>query len=204
MRTTNKISYKNHLQRNLTIYADDANGLSICLLSNSPSPSSRRDNMLFLLAAAALQPFMALAAPSATEPLSVPISHITKRDLTGHEQHPDFPLYQRWLQSPVGSKMKRDTDAFLKEHPNLDSIECRRHIDNCLLVSRASLPPRFASAVAEPIVEKRWWENAHNLFISTHLKTYEGNDEDVNPPMGHEHYLDANIRVCNSTFCSRS
>lgn len=151
--------------------------------------------LFFFAAAAALQTFAALAAPSGTEPLTIPVSDIHKRDLSGHEKHPYFEIYKRWLETPVGSHMTRDTDNILDEHPNLVSVECRQGEANCLLVSRVSLPPQVSDAMAEPSLDKRWWSNARDLFISTHLKTYEGNDEDVNPPMGHEHYLDANIKV---------
>lgn len=188
------------------------------------------DNMLFFLAAAALQPFLAFAAPSVTDPLSILVSDIMKRDLSGHEEHPYFDVYQRWLKSPIGSQVRRATGDFLEEHPSLVSIECRAENDNCLLVSRAALPeppaPVFSLAlpatpsIAEPpspdppsipetpsfpetpVSPHSWWGNAHNLVISTHLKTYEGNDEDVDPPLGHEHHLDANVKVRNYTFAS--
>jgi hypothetical protein len=96
--------------------------------------------------------------------------------------------------------MKRNPDSFLEKHPNLVSIECHQGEFNCLLVSMASLPPNLAGALAEPSVDKRsWWDSQQtkNLLTSTHLKTYEGNDEDVNPPLGHEHYLDLDIKVWN-------
>lgn len=53
------------------------------------------DNMLslFAAAAAALQPSVSLVAPEASAPLSVPVSGITRRDLSGHGEHPHFDMY---------------------------------------------------------------------------------------------------------------
>lgn len=149
--------------------------------------------MLFLLAAAALQSFAALAAPSSPDPLSVPVDDIVSGNLARHEEHHYFDVYKRWLESPIGSHMKRDADAFLEEHPSIAFVECHQGDANCFLVSRTSLPPRMVHELSEPSIEKR--DSNRDRFISTHLKTYEDNDEELSYPMGHEHYLDMNFKV---------
>lgn len=150
--------------------------------------------MLFLFAGTALQALVALAAPSPLEPLSVPVSDILKRDLSGHAEHPHFDMYRRWLESPVGSHLARDAHAFLEEHPNVVSVECHQGHSDCLLVSRVTLPPIISEELAESAIEKRWLD-PEDLFISTHLKTYEVDDRQEGSPTGHEHYLDANMKA---------
>ncbi|KAF5012387.1 hypothetical protein FDECE_1614 [Fusarium decemcellulare] len=133
------------------------------------------------------------AAPATKESssvLSIRASDISNNNLTAYENHPAFALYTRWLNNDRhGSVVRRDANAALAGHPNLESIDCHQDHDTCFFTSRMKI--RDAAAVKRDL-EARWgflWD-INKLVSNLHYKTYHTIEGEEGPPAGQEHYVD--------------
>lgn len=94
--------------------------------------------MLFSLSLALLPFSCVWARPKEPLTLSIPVDDIIKKDLSAHHSHPNFPLYTRWLESPIGSYVQRDPKAAFKKHAGIATIDCYSETETCLLTSRVA------------------------------------------------------------------
>lgn len=161
-----------------------------------------------------------------TEPLvlSIPVHDITKNDLSAHEAHPNFKLYNRWLETPQGSYIQRDPKAAFTKHSNIVAIDCHSDTATCLFTSRVPFTDITKSkqdldnlnSMLEEQLQARGEEEpaalfarvvgkrsglekrsglANTLYSSTHLKTYHDLGED-DPAGGFQHYIVWDLKVC--------